>query len=146
MDPPRTRSRSRSGFYHFNGNVGGNAGGNSVGTGSSMNASGGGLSYPPQQHSNNAGWATHHGGRSYPENQQQQQLQQQHSQGSYLSAGGQRHASHGGAHRHPVAGKQDSAFRKAFSQGCFEFFLGTCTRTHTHPEGCKKTTGCLTGF
>lgn len=105
MDPPRTRSRSRSGFYHFTGSVGGNGGGNSVGTGSPMNASGGGLSYPQQS---NPGWAPHHGGRSYPESQQQ------HSQGSYLSAGAQRHSSHGGAHRHPGAGKQDSAW-KAFS-------------------------------
>ncbi|KAK1904858.1 E3 ubiquitin-protein ligase RNF38 [Dissostichus eleginoides] len=93
MDPPRTRSRSRSGFYHFgmNGNVGS---GNAVGNGSMMNASGGGVNYPPQS---NPGWAPHHGGRSYPESQQQ------HAQGSYLSAGAQRHSAHG-AHRHPGAG------------------------------------------
>ncbi|KAF3838479.1 hypothetical protein F7725_010247 [Dissostichus mawsoni] len=92
MDPPRTRSRSRSGFYHFgmNGNVGS---GNAVGNGSMMNASGGGVNYPPQS---NPGWAPHHGGRSYPESQQQ------HAQGSYLSAGAQRHSAHG-AHRHPGA-------------------------------------------
>ncbi|KAG8004007.1 E3 ubiquitin-protein ligase RNF38 [Nibea albiflora] len=96
MDPPRTRSRSRSGFYHFgmNGNVGSNGSGNAVGNGSMMNASGGGVSYPQQS---NPGWAPHHGGRSYPESQQQ------HAQGSYLSAGAQRHSSHG-AHRHPGAG------------------------------------------
>lgn len=101
MDPPRTRSRSRSGFYHFgmNGNVGSNGGGNAVGNGSMMNAGGEGVSYPPQ---NNPGWAPHHhGGRSYPESQQQ------HAQGSYLSAGAHRHSSHG-AHRHPGAGKQPS--------------------------------------
>uniref|UniRef100_A0A087XWV8 RING-type domain-containing protein n=1 Tax=Poecilia formosa TaxID=48698 RepID=A0A087XWV8_POEFO len=82
MDPPRTRSRSRSGFYHFsmNGSVGGNDGG-------LMSASGGGVSYPPPS---NPGWAPHHGGRSYP------------AQGSYLSAGVQRHSAHG-AHRHPGA-------------------------------------------
>ncbi|XP_051275686.1 E3 ubiquitin-protein ligase RNF38 isoform X1 [Dicentrarchus labrax] len=96
MDPPRTRSRSRSGFYHFgmNGNIGSNGSGNAVGNGSMMNASGGGVSYPQQS---NPGWAPHHGGRSYPESQQQ------HTQGSYLSAGAQRHSSHG-AHRHPGAG------------------------------------------
>lgn len=97
MDPPRTRSRSRSGFYHFgmNGNVGSNGNGNTVGNGSLMNASGGGVSYPQQS---NPGWMPHHGGRSYAESQQQ------HTQGSYLSAGAQRHSSHG-AHRHPGAGK-----------------------------------------
>ncbi|GLD74168.1 E3 ubiquitin-protein ligase RNF38-like protein [Lates japonicus] len=96
MDPPRTRSRSRSCFYHFgmNGSVGSNGSGNAVGNGSLMNASGGGVSYPQQS---NPGWAPHHGGRSYPESQQQ------HTQGSYLSAGAQRHSSHG-AHRHPGAG------------------------------------------
>ncbi|MED6265059.1 hypothetical protein CHARACLAT_021598 [Characodon lateralis] len=97
MDPPRTRSRSRSGFYHFsmNGSVGGNEGG-------LMNASGGGVSYPPPS---NPGWAPHHGGRGYPEGQQQQPLPPppQHAQGSYLSAGVQRHSGHG-AHRHPGAG------------------------------------------
>lgn len=95
MDPPRTRSRSRSGFYHFsmNGNVGGN--GNAAGSGSIMGASGGGGSFPQQS---NPGWAPHHGGRSYPENQQQ------HNQGSYLSAGAQRHSAHG-AHRHPGTGE-----------------------------------------
>ncbi|XP_028316336.1 E3 ubiquitin-protein ligase RNF38-like isoform X2 [Gouania willdenowi] len=100
MDPPRTRSRSRSGFYHFsmNGAVGGNGGGNAVGAGSMMmNAGGGGLSYSPQ---NNPGWTQHHGGRGYPENQNQQQ---QHAQGNYLSAGGQRHSAQG-AHRHPGPG------------------------------------------
>ncbi|XP_039976159.1 E3 ubiquitin-protein ligase RNF38-like isoform X1 [Xiphias gladius] len=97
MDPPRTRSRSRSGFYHFgmNGSVGSNGSGNAVGNGSLMNASGGGVSYPQQS---NPGWVPHHGGRSYPESQQQQ-----HTQGSYLSAGAQRHSSLG-AHRHPGAG------------------------------------------
>ncbi|XP_030595915.1 E3 ubiquitin-protein ligase RNF38-like isoform X2 [Archocentrus centrarchus] len=96
MDPPRTRSRSRSGFFHFamNGSVGSNGSGNSVGNGGLVNASGGGVNYPQQS---NSSWAPHHGGRSYPENQQQ------HTQGSYLSAGAQRHSSHG-AHRHPGAG------------------------------------------
>ncbi|CAB1460461.1 unnamed protein product [Pleuronectes platessa] len=97
MDPPRTRSRSRSGFYHFgmNGSVGGNGSGNAVGSGSLMNASGGAVSYPPQS---NPGWAPHHhGGRSYSEGQQQ------HTQGSYMSAGAPRHSSLG-AHRHPGAG------------------------------------------
>lgn len=103
MDPPRTRSRSRSGFYHFgmNSNIGNNGSGNAVGNASMMNASGGGVSYPQQS---NPGWAPHHGGRSYPENQPQ------HTQGSYLSAGAQRNSSHG-AHRHPGAGKQPSVNR-----------------------------------
>ncbi|XP_013869522.1 E3 ubiquitin-protein ligase RNF38 isoform X1 [Austrofundulus limnaeus] len=102
MDPPRTRSRSRSGFYHFavNGSVGG--GGSAVGNGNMMSATGGGggggLNYPPQS---NPGWAPHHGGRNYPESQQPQQ--QQHGQVSYLSAGVQRHSAHG-AHRHPGVG------------------------------------------
>lgn len=98
MDPPRTRSRSRSGFFHFamNGSVGSNGGANAIGNGGLMSASGGGVNYPQQS---NSSWAPHHGGRSYPENQQQ------HTQGSYLSAGAQRHSSHG-AHRHPGAGKQ----------------------------------------
>uniref|UniRef100_A0A1A8HZ93 Ring finger protein 38 n=1 Tax=Nothobranchius kuhntae TaxID=321403 RepID=A0A1A8HZ93_NOTKU len=100
MDPPRTRSRSRSGFYHFamNGSVGSNGGGNAIGNGNLVSASGGAVvNYPPQ---NNPGWAPHHGGRSYPESQQQQQS---HGQGSYLSAGVQRHSAHG-AHRHTGAG------------------------------------------
>ncbi|XP_054648692.1 E3 ubiquitin-protein ligase RNF38-like isoform X2 [Dunckerocampus dactyliophorus] len=99
MDPPRTRSRSRSGFYHFamSTTPGGNTGGNALGNGSMVNATGGGaLSYPQQS---SAGWASHHGGRGYPENQQQQQQQQQQP-GSYLSSGAQRH----GAHRHPGTG------------------------------------------
>ncbi|KAM8847825.1 E3 ubiquitin-protein ligase RNF38-like [Synchiropus picturatus] len=101
MDPPRTRSRSRSGFYHFgvnngNNNVGASGGGSAVGNGSLVNAAGGGgMSYPQQ---GSAGWTPHHGGRSYPDNQQQQQ-----QSASYLPAGAQRHPSHG-AHRHPGAG------------------------------------------
>lgn len=116
MDPPRTRSRSRSGFYHFgmNGNVGSNGSGNAAGNGSMMNASGGGVSYPQQS---NPGWAPHHGGRSYPESQQQ------HAQGSYLSVGAQRHSSHG-AHRHPGAGKQSSVNRACSP--------ARCIITHTH--------------
>lgn len=104
MDPPRTRSRSRSGFYHFsvNGNVGGSGG--AAGSGGLMSAGGGGLSFPQPQ--SNPGWAPHHGGRSYPENQQQQ-----HNQGSYLAAGAQRHSAHG-AHRHPGPGEQASAERR----------------------------------
>uniref|UniRef100_A0A1A8L9U5 Ring finger protein 38 n=1 Tax=Nothobranchius pienaari TaxID=704102 RepID=A0A1A8L9U5_9TELE len=100
MDPPRTRSRSRSGFYHFamNGSVGSNGSGNAIGNGNLVSASGGAVvNYPPQ---NNPGWAPHHGGRSYPESQQQQQS---HGQGSYLSPGVQRHSAHG-AHRHTGAG------------------------------------------
>ena len=118
MDPPRTRSRSRSGFYHFgmNGNVGSNGSGNAVSNGSMMNASGGGVSYPQQS---NPGWAPHHGGRSYPDNQQQ------HTQGSYLSAGAQRHSSHG-AHRHPGAGKQASVNRACSPARCI------ITHTHSH--------------
>ncbi|XP_037531750.1 E3 ubiquitin-protein ligase RNF38 [Nematolebias whitei] len=100
MDPPRTRSRSRSGFYHFALNGGGAGGGSAVGNGSLMSSSGGGgggLNYPPQS---NTGWAPHHGGRSYSEIQQPPQ---QHGQGSYLPAGVQRHSAHA-AHRHPGAG------------------------------------------
>ncbi|XP_077388574.1 E3 ubiquitin-protein ligase RNF38-like isoform X1 [Festucalex cinctus] len=95
MDPPRTRSRSRSGFYHFavNNPAGANSGGNALGNGSMMSAAGGGgggggMSFPQQS---NAGWAPHHGGRGgYPENLPQQP-------GAYMAAGAQRH----GAHRHP---------------------------------------------
>ncbi|XP_077589489.1 E3 ubiquitin-protein ligase RNF38-like [Stigmatopora nigra] len=98
MDPPRTRSRSRSGFYHFavnnpaGGSGGGGAGNNALGNGSLMNAGGaGGMSFPQQ---NNAAWAAHHGGRGgYPESQPQQPT-------TYLAAGAQRH----GAHRHPGTG------------------------------------------
>ncbi|XP_049618499.1 E3 ubiquitin-protein ligase RNF38 isoform X1 [Syngnathus scovelli] len=97
MDPPRTRSRSRSGFYHFavSNPAGGNGGGNALGNGSMMSAGGGGggMSFPQQS---NAGWAPHHGGRGgYPENHHQQQ-----QPGTYLPAGAQRH----GAHRHPGNG------------------------------------------
>ncbi|KAM9376459.1 E3 ubiquitin-protein ligase RNF38-like isoform 2-T2 [Pholidichthys leucotaenia] len=96
MDPPRTRSRSRSGFFHFamNGSVGSNGGVNGVGNGSLMNPSGGGGSYPQQS---NPTWASHHGGRSYSDSQQQ------HAQASHLSAEAQCHSSHG-AHRHPGGG------------------------------------------
>ncbi|XP_061542258.1 E3 ubiquitin-protein ligase RNF38-like [Phycodurus eques] len=96
MDPPRTRSRSRSGFYHFavSNPAGGNSGGNALGNGSMMSAGGGGgggMSFPQQS---NAGWAPHHGGRGgYPDSQPQQP-------GTYLAAGAQRH----GAHRHPGSG------------------------------------------
>ncbi|KAK6298463.1 hypothetical protein J4Q44_G00315180 [Coregonus suidteri] len=90
MDPPRTRSRSRSGFFHYGMNGGGN-GNNAINNGN-MNASGGiGVNYPQQ---NNTGWAPHTA-RSYTDNQ--------HTQGNYLSGGAQRHASHG-AHRHPGTG------------------------------------------
>eukprot|EP00063_Salmo_salar_P093016 XP_014067851.1 PREDICTED: E3 ubiquitin-protein ligase RNF38-like [Salmo salar] len=85
MDPPRTRSRSRSSFFHYGMNGGGN-GNNAINNGN-MNASGGiGV--------NNTGWAPHTA-RSYTENQ--------HTQGNYLSSGAPRHASHG-AHRHPGTG------------------------------------------
>ncbi|CAL8264288.1 unnamed protein product [Lota lota] len=97
MDPPRTRSRSRSGFYHFGMNSSGATNGNNtntVGNGSMMMNASGGVNY--SQQSNNPGWAPHHGGRAYPESQQ-------HSQGSYLGAGPQRHSSHG-AHRHQGGG------------------------------------------
>lgn len=135
MDPPRTRSRSRSGFYHFgmNGNVGSNGGGNAVGNGSLMNASGGGVSYPQQS---NPGWAPHHGGRSYPDSQQQ------HTQGSYLSAGAQRHSSHG-AHRHPGAGKQDSV-KRACSPA--SFIITYTLPQGIPPEGCRHTTSSLKGL
>lgn len=108
MDPPRTRSRSRSGFFHFGMNsVGSSGGGNAAGNGGMMNASGGGGSYQQQS---NPGWAPHHGGRSHPESQQ-------HTQGSYLSAGAQRHSSHG-AHRHPGAGKLASVNRARSPARC----------------------------
>ncbi|XP_061691427.1 E3 ubiquitin-protein ligase RNF38-like [Syngnathoides biaculeatus] len=91
MDPPRTRSRSRSGFYHFA--VNNPAGGNSGGNGSTMSASGGGGGMGFSQQSN-AGWAPHHGGRGgYSDSQPQQP-------GTYLAAGVQRH----GVHRHPGTG------------------------------------------
>ncbi|XP_072293854.1 RING finger protein 44-like isoform X1 [Eucyclogobius newberryi] len=90
MDPPRTRSRSRSGFYHFGVNGGGNAAGGGL-----MNASGGGLNYPQQT---NPGWASHHhGGRSHLENLQ-------HTPGGYLSSGAPRHSAHGPHRHHPGAG------------------------------------------
>ncbi|KAM6980248.1 E3 ubiquitin-protein ligase RNF38-like [Aplochiton taeniatus] len=96
MDPPRTRSRSRSGFYHYGMNGGGGNSSNAMGNVSMINASGGvGLNYPQQNTA--GGWAQHHGARNYSENQQQ------HAQGTYLSTGPQRDASHG-AHRHPGAG------------------------------------------
>jgi len=125
MDPPRTRSRSRSGFYHFgmSGNVGSNGSGNAVGNGGLMTASGGGLSYAQQS---NPGWAPHHGGHSYPESQQQQQ-QQPHTQGSYLSAGAQRHPTHG-AHRHPGAGKQASENRACSRTRCITTHAGYTPR------------------
>ncbi|CAL8302727.1 unnamed protein product [Arctogadus glacialis] len=96
MDPPRTRSRSRSGFYHFGMNSSGATNGNNtntVGNGAVMINAGGGGNY--SQQSNNPGWATHHGGRVYPESQQQ-------TPGSYLGPGPQRHSSNG-AHRHQGA-------------------------------------------
>lgn len=127
MDPPRTRSRSRSGFFHFGPNGGGNSGGNAVGNGSLMNASGVGVNYPQQ---NNPGWASHHGGRSHPDTQQ-------HTQGSYLSAGAQRHSAHG-AHRHPGAGKQASVNRACSS-------VSTSLHTVTTPEGQRQTSSSLTG-
>lgn len=118
MDPPRTRSRSRSGFYHFglmngggatNGNTGSNSGGNGAMV---MMSASGGVNYS-QQGNNPGGWATHHhGGRPYPENQQ-------HPQGSYLGAGPpQRHSAHG-AHRHPAAGK---TLQQPAAMGCMEPF------------------------
>nr|XP_061786015.1 E3 ubiquitin-protein ligase RNF38-like isoform X2 [Nerophis lumbriciformis] len=93
MDPPRTRSRSRSGYYHFPMNTpGSNNGGNTLGNGSLVNAAGGGaMSYPQQS---TAGWPPHHSGRGYPENPQQQQPV------SFLSSGPQRLV----AHRHPGTG------------------------------------------
>ncbi|CAL8356960.1 unnamed protein product [Merluccius merluccius] len=127
MDPPRTRSRSRSGFYHFGVSAnGGAASGNGSGSGGSAaggaallaaaaGAGGGGpLSYSQQQ-GGNPGWAPHHGGRSYPESQQQPPPQGGYlqgpgvgPQGAYLQVPGvgppQRHPAHG-AHRHPGAGE-----------------------------------------
>ncbi|XP_012989068.1 E3 ubiquitin-protein ligase RNF38 [Esox lucius] len=92
MDPPRTRSRSRSGFFHYGMN-GGGSGNNANNNVNMMNASGGiGVSYPAQ---NNPGWVSHGARGSYAENQ--------HAPGNYLSSGSQRHASHG-AHRHPGTG------------------------------------------
>lgn len=134
MDPPRTRSRSRSGFYLFgvNNNVGNNGSGNAVSNASMMNASGGGVSYPQQS---NPGWP-HHGGRSYPENQPQ------HTQGNYLSAGAQRNSSHG-AHRHPGAGKQPSVNRACTMAS---FNIRYMFPLDIPPEGCRQTTSSGTGF
>ncbi|KAJ3587454.1 hypothetical protein NHX12_011051 [Muraenolepis orangiensis] len=104
MDPPRTRSRSRSGFYNFgmNGSGATNGNNNPAGNGAvGMTASGGGLTY--SQPSSNPGWAPHHGGRSYPETPQQGGYLGPGPQGGYLGPGPQRHSPHG-AHRHPGAG------------------------------------------
>ncbi|KAG9347187.1 hypothetical protein JZ751_006114 [Albula glossodonta] len=93
MDPPRTRSRSRSGFYQHSMNSGGN---NNINSG--INTSGGISSASHQQH--NPGRLPH-GAHSPTENPR--------TPGNNLPVGAHRHTGPG-AHRHLSAASSEALF------------------------------------
>ncbi|KAJ8390987.1 hypothetical protein AAFF_G00097650 [Aldrovandia affinis] len=102
MDPPRTRSRSRSGFYQYNMNSGGNNINNNI------NTSGGISGAHHQQH--NPGRLPL-GAHSPTENQR--------TQGNNLPVGAHRHTGPG-AHRHLGAGGIGAAFHYHPDHACSE--------------------------
>uniref|UniRef100_A0A4W4FHJ7 RING-type domain-containing protein n=1 Tax=Electrophorus electricus TaxID=8005 RepID=A0A4W4FHJ7_ELEEL len=98
MEPPRTRSRSRSGFYQYGANGGPN--GNSAGSGGALNSLGGvGANLPPQQQQNSG--CVPLGAHGHTENLR--------PPGTILSPGSHRHSGPG-AHRNSGAGAMGGVY------------------------------------